>query len=1139
MARQFNIGRQSEVLMNEKHHEIYKAMEHYYSSKQNMNGPTASDPRDPIENGALWLDRTTNVNSPDLKIYNNGEWQVISKEKFQITDSIMTESQPTDAIKGQLWIDRVSGILYYFNGVEFKPIAATQANVEDINITAFEDFLLISPIEATENKVLDNFTSLIFSNNVVKWETNKEYGVNDGAIYDLHIYVCKKAHTSSEDIHVTNSEHWTRIEYLNQYLVPDASIDRFFIDGEFIHRKTGMTIIDPNTGNRIPDPNETGYNLNSTVSITFPIEMVEGKFAHAVHVNPKRLTNITKKFIKIDKNNPIIEVPEENTEFYGVYSGVGRLLIKTDNELTSDYISAISNNTDCIQLSESVAQIYDFIYAIHYEFTDSSVKQAGKVYVKKFKLQDENYVWIGNVDASKICVFAQGLYYEEDPLNYVYDPGTGYLYIKEKLQDYSNMTKKFDFSVIAFPYVYRNKVTKLTYDPLNYVEGKGYRVELGRTPESPNMLAFLRGVQLNAGVNGTVVIYDPADPTGAYIKELTQEFINDNNEVYWCIVETDEYKNNECTQQMYRGTTNAVKKEPYGVVVPVYRDKENPVDGALYLHSNEVPFLFVDGVLTFQKEIEIGNDYVTIYGLKEGQEVVMLADEPGDDTDAVSDEYRPNSYRLLFEDAVSYATIATELNDSVIVYLQNGILCDASSVYTSIEPKDKGYHGEIRLWVNYSTEKWMMYNAYTSSWEEIPASEMTTDGTGNLVQYTDVIDKNSRGYSATRKSISFLQNLGGEYCTYYAYVYADSIEKKLLMDYCYPNDKDGVNILNPQQGDPMPFQTNFKHMYTPGKNEITVYLNGIRQNLDSPYDINYANSKNKECSFNSNNEFILAWDDNTTQGKPISSHDGYYIYTIDKLGKEEVVIKETEMTDIEKQDYISQEYNVNTLSTPTRNVIFYVIEQCESGESKACDRKVFTFRDALASKGAFSNNCYDTGEFLLTRGNIRVFINGYRQPYGVYQDKECLEASERTVRQAYTIVNSSTIQFEDILLGGIGGNEGDEANPLFPIGNIILPDGSINRAYHEVIDEIVIEIRKDFKLREVTIPILDNTGEFTIADGIPADLFKTKDKVMIYINGAAYGKEYTIENQTLKLTNDDIRSKLGHNKNDVITFEWR
>ena len=44
---------------------------------------------------------------------------------------------------------------------------------------------------------------------------------------------------------------------------------------------------------------------------------------------------------------------------------------------------------------------------------------------------------------------------------------------------------------------------------------------------------------------------------------------------------------------------------------------------------------------------------------------------------------------------------------------------------------------------------------------------------------------------------------------------------------------------------------------------------------------------------------------------------------------------------------------------------------------------------------------------------------------------------------------------------------------------------------------------------------------------------------MIYINGAAYGKEYTIENQTLKLTNDDIRSKLGHNKNDVITFEWR
>ena len=44
---------------------------------------------------------------------------------------------------------------------------------------------------------------------------------------------------------------------------------------------------------------------------------------------------------------------------------------------------------------------------------------------------------------------------------------------------------------------------------------------------------------------------------------------------------------------------------------------------------------------------------------------------------------------------------------------------------------------------------------------------------------------------------------------------------------------------------------------------------------------------------------------------------------------------------------------------------------------------------------------------------------------------------------------------------------------------------------------------------------------------------------MIYINGLAYGKEYKIENQTIKLTNDEIRNMLGNSKNDVITFEWR
>ena len=44
---------------------------------------------------------------------------------------------------------------------------------------------------------------------------------------------------------------------------------------------------------------------------------------------------------------------------------------------------------------------------------------------------------------------------------------------------------------------------------------------------------------------------------------------------------------------------------------------------------------------------------------------------------------------------------------------------------------------------------------------------------------------------------------------------------------------------------------------------------------------------------------------------------------------------------------------------------------------------------------------------------------------------------------------------------------------------------------------------------------------------------------MIYINGLAYGKDYKIENGTLKLLNESVKNQLGCNDTDVITFEWR
>ena len=937
-----------------------------------------------------------------------------------------------------------------------------------------------------------------------------------------------KAHTSANLSDLENKELWVRLDFLNQYLVPDSMQGKFYIDGHFVHEKVGFE----------DDPNEQGYDRTSNVCITFPVEQVENKLMSGVHVNPKRLHRVIKKVFIIDKANPTIEMQEENTEFYVLQGGIGKLLIKTQDESITEYHSVTSNNIDCIKLSSRIAELHEFVYCIHYEFTNTLSKQKGTLGKRKFKIKDENYIWIGSVPPSRVAVFGQGFFYENVPENYLYDAETGYIFIKEQLQD-RDYVKQYDFSVLSVPDVHEGKVSD------NFHPQHGYRINLSRDPFSTQYIAFCGGVQLTA--SALDVIDDPDGNTRVkYIPSLTKEIFEQNEEdMYWSVLGTNEVNAmGEVEFEMLRGTTEVINKDGVGNVVPIYRDKLSPVDGALYLASNEKPLLFVDGVLVFQKEIEIGNDFIKIYGLQETQEVLMLADtsplegQEGDDTDM---DDHINSDRLLFEDTISFATVPTEVADDHIVFLQNGVLCDAGATYTSIKPKDEGYHGEVRLWINYSKEQWIQYNAYTGNWDNIPDEKMFIDPiTQEETRYIDFLDQNVRGYSSTRRSITFLQKLEEQYCTYYAYKYSDSVERKLLMEYIYPNGRDGVNITNPKENEPRPFNINYKHVYMPGKNEITVFLNGIRQELESPYNIGFENSTNRESTLDKNDNFVLAFkNDENVIGDAIPTYEGYWTYKVYNLNEEKIINKTTELTAAEISEYQENGYQIETLSKPNRNVIFYVIEPCESGETKACDRKRLTYKDANASQGAFADNSYNTGDFLLTRGNIRVYVGGIRQPYGGYQTAASLEDHNRKMLYSYKILDSRTIQFDKILIGGMGGNEGTLDDPHFPIGEIVGSDGITDTAYHTVLDDIVIEIRRDYKLREITLPVRDNSGEFTPADGVPVDMFKTKDRIMIYINGLAYGKNYKIENQTLKLLDDEVRQLLGTSKNDVITFEWR
>lgn len=1133
--RNFDIGRQQESLLNEEHYNIFKILEPYLKNGS-PNSPSSGPISEPgtineIIDGAVWIDRSNDPTDSDLKYFSNGEWNLFFKNRFKITQDIISSDEPNEPIEGQLWIDERGVLNYYYRGV-WKPIKAVPDNLfEDANLQGFEDFIIIEALTASEKTIIDNFTSWLLAEvPITKWQSNTKYTINQGCIKDLDIYVCKKEHTSNNNNSPDNREYWTKVQKLYQYIIPNSREDKFFLDGYFVHEQC---LLKENT-EHTHDKSCQGYKTDTNISISFPIELVDGKTANGVHVNPKRLHKVTKKFIMIDKNNPIIEVPEENTEFYGFHGGVGKLLIKTDNSNTTEYTSVVSNNIDCIKLTNRIANIYDFVYTIHYEFLDTKIKTLGTVTKKRQKLNDNNYIWIGPANPDKLCVFAQGLYYAEDKDNiqptWTYNPETEYLYLSEKLQDYENLVKTFDFSVIQFPERYEGVIT----DNFEVVNGKEmFRINLpDGYPTSENFIVFTSGLELDV-VAGEVIRHS-TNRRVLYIPSITRDMYLNSSKIFYCVVGCKGTFDGK-QLDMYRGTTRAVYNRQYGVHIPIYTDSRYPVENGLLLKANEAPLLFVDGVLVFQKEIERGNDYITIYGLQEGQEVLLIADNK--DETLIDNEL---SDSLIFEDTVSYATIPTPQSDATIVYVENSILSDASAVYTSKKPVDKGYHGEIRYHINYDADTWYRYDAIKDKWIEISREEKYIDPISNEeVLLIDVLDKNSRGYTHTKKSISFLQNLNEEVCTYYAYKFSDSIEKPLLMGYCYPNNKDGVNIKATENiNNPQPFKTSGRHVYVPGRNELSIYLNGIRQELNSPNDINFSNSKNREGELGKYDEFVLAIDNNTKQGEAIKSEEGYYVYSLKKWNEESSVVSNRELSASEIQRYENEGWIIELISEPNRNIVFYVIEPCETGEYKACTRKILTYKDALASEGAYVNNTYNTDEFLLTRGNIRVFINGFRQPYGNYTTLESLETDD-PYRLAYKILDQRTIQIEDPIIGGMGGNEGTLNNPLFSIGEIKQPDGTYKKSYYEVIDKIIIESRTDTKLREITIPIKDNSGEFSELDGLPAEIFNTKDRLMIYINGMAYGKEYKIEDNKIKLLNSEIKNLLGISKKDIITFEWR
>lgn len=226
--------------------------------------------------------------------------------------------------------------------------------------------------------------------------------------------------------------------------------------------------------------------------------------------------------------------------------------------------------------------------------------------------------------------------------------------------------------------------------------------------------------------------------------------------------------------------------------------------------------------------------------------------------------------------------------------------------------------------------------------------------------------------------------------------------------------------------------------------------------------------------------------------------------------------------------------------------LLYIVERAEENEDVACKRETLTAENRNPSL----TNTYTTNTSLIP-GVVNVFVNGVK-----------LE------REEFSLVNENNIMIHFDVIGGQSHYQADNQNTWNKF-SVYTAEG-IKTIDCTQPDEIVVEVRQDFRLKTQTIPVRYTGQQYfsTQDDGLAESLLNTKDLVKIYINGIIYTGEYTInrdagilviEDATITqnfnvdvIENHFIKNPVAYAKYqqeygkyyakkviDKITFEWR
>ena len=495
MSRKFNVGRQNDLLLNEKMHSLYTHLE--FITYKDGDGNTITMPRQTkqtaIPQGALWLQHPMGTNTHKLRVHTDpyatdmeSRWPCLFEGYYHPAD---LTTMPLNPVHGQIWIDdKFTLRVYNANGVEGKWEDVCTKLVADTKYDIFNgmDFQLIDPLlplELDTGEDLDLYA--VPYESFGKYYTAKNH--EDEYIYchpynnPENIRIPNYNPQQAENVISVDSESneyaaksWVHINPYNldkitkrlikinkprvyyKLLSPAAAAEFEEIEEELspktvVENTIRLKEFDPDTMVKVGVANRSKYNKSGM------------DFKVGDTVIPIAIT---------DQNTGFINIPAGKTEYFAfkspTFNGhdeydnrIGRLLkryslkegIKDENVGNDEVILDNRNDYEIrnggIVLDKNIYEKYDYIYALTYDFKPNHSIDGNLIRISRDSLDGPDQMWIGPVSGIPV-VFMDGLY-----LEHYGDKGASiYTYENENIIFAGNdVLDNMQITVISFPQV--------------------------------------------------------------------------------------------------------------------------------------------------------------------------------------------------------------------------------------------------------------------------------------------------------------------------------------------------------------------------------------------------------------------------------------------------------------------------------------------------------------------------------------------------------------------------------------------------------------------------------------------------------------------------------------------------------------